>query len=394
MRLPIWAWVIVSRLLVLFAGVWGAAFSTATPGWQQFDPTGISSGMGQIGNLIWAASVRWDAVGYLTLAAHGYTSARSTMYFPLYPLLIRVLTPPGGSPVISGVMISLAAFAVGSHLVHRLARWQLGKRTADLTVLLIAFGPLSFVFSAVYSASLLFACAAGTFYLARQERFVFASIVAACAALSHIDGILLLGPLALMYWKSRGRPRDLRGLWSPSLPALALPAVTLAGFFTYLHTLGWGWLAPVANQNAVNASRTLVGPPIVLIRTVSDIVVELREQLHGSVPVGWGVLVPSAQNVVYLSILALAACALLSVWRRMPAEYALFGLLAILLCTSSAVAAEPLKGFDRYMLPVFPLWLGAATWIERRGLTTAVLTTSSALLVFYTIEFTRWVSVF
>ena len=393
-RIPIWLWVIGSRLLVLFAGVWGAAFSNDVPGWRQFDPAGISTGMGQVGNLLGAASVRWDAVGYLAIAQHGYTSADSTVFFPLYPILIRALTPPGGSPVITGVLVSLVAFAVGVDLVHRLTRWQLGKRTADVTVLLLAFAPFSFVFSAVYSASLLLACAAGTFYLARQKRFVLASIVAAGAALTHVDGILLVAPLALMYWKSRGCPHNLRQLWSPSLSALALPALTLGGFFVYLYSLGWGWFAPISNQNVANAGRTLVGPVGVVFQSVKDTIVELNLNLHGTTLVSDGVFPPAVQNIFYLAVLALAVVALVSVWRRLPTEYALFGLLAILVCTSSAVAMEPLKGFDRYILPVFPLWIGAAAWVEKRGLTTAIVASSSVLLVLYTIEFTRWVSVF
>ena len=394
-RIPIWLWVIASRLLVLFAGVWGAAFASTAPGWRSLDPAGISSNMGQVGNLLGAASVRWDAVGYLTLAQHGYTSAQSTGLFPLYPFLIHVLTPAGGSAVITGIFISLTAFAVGLVLLHRLTRWELGKRTADAVVLLLAFAPISFVFSAVYTASLLFVCAVGSFYLARQQRFVLASIVAACAALTHIQGVLLVAPLLLMYWKHRGRPRDLRQLWSPTLAAFALPLLALGGFLTYLHTQGWGWLAPIANQqNAASTGRTLVGPPLVLFQSLKDTVVELNQTLHGTSLASGGVFTPPLQNIVYLAVLAVAVLSLISIWRRLPTEYALLGVLAILVCTSSAVAMEPLKGFDRYMLPIFPLWIGVATWVEKRGLTTAVISTSSALLVLYTIDFTRWISVF
>ena len=393
-RIPIWMLVIGSRLLVLFAGVWGAAFSPAAPGWRSLDPAGISSSMGQVGNLLGAASVRWDAVGYLSLAQHGYTSAQSTVYFPLYPLLIHALTPAGGSPVIAGIFISLVAFAVGLVLLHRLTRWELGKRTADATVLLLVFAPFSFVFSAVYTASLLFACAVGTFYLARQERFVLASIVAACGALTHVQGVVLVAPLAFMYWKRRGCPRDLRGLWSPSLPALALPVLSLGGFFAYLYTQGWGLLAPVTNQNATYAGRTLVGPLLVVLQSLKDTVIELHQPLYGTSVDPGSVFPPAIQNLFYLAVLAVAILALVSAWRRLPSEYALFGLLAIILCTSSAVAMEPLKGFDRYVLPIFPLWIGAAAWVEKRGLTPAVLTVSSALLVLFTIDFTRWIPVF
>ena len=358
------------------------------------DPTGISVSMGSLGNLLGAASVRWDAIGYLNLAGHGYTTAHSTVLFPLYPLLVHLLTPPGGSLIVTGIVISLVAFAIGLALVHRLTRWQLGKRTADATVLLIAFGPFAFVFSAVYTASLMFAFIAGTFYLARQQRFVLASVVAACAALTHIEGVLLAAPVAVMYWKSLGCPRDPRALWSPSLPAIALPVVALGGFFTYLDLQGWGWLAPITNQNSVNAGRTLLGPPLVLFESVKDTIFELGETLHANT-LGSGVVFgPAVHNLFYMAVLAIAVIGLVSVWRRLPIEYALFGGLAILVFTSSAVAMEPLQGFDRYMLPIFPLWIGMAIWVENRRLTPVVVAASSAMLVFCTIDFTRWMSVF
>ena len=391
---PLWLWVVGSRLLVLFAGTWGAAFGSEVSGWRRFDPAGISASMGSLGNLLGAASVRWDSIAYLTLARHGYTTAHSTVLFPLYPLLVRVLTPPGGSLIVTGIVISLVAFAVGLLLVHRITRWQLGQRTADATVLLIAFGPFAFVFSAVYTASLMFACIAGTFYLARQQRFVLASVVAACGALTHVDGVLLAAPLLVMYWRRRGCPRDPRALWSASLPALALPLVAFGGFFTYLHVQGWGWLAPITNQNTVNAGRTLVGPPLVLLQTVKDVVVQFGQTLHGTM-LGYGTLLaPPVQNLFYLAVLAIAIFGLIRVWRRLPIEYAIFATLAILVCTSSAVAMEPLKGFDRYMLPIFPLWIGLAIWVEDRKLTPVVVASSSLMLVLYTIDFTRWLSVF
>nr|MBF6592748.1 hypothetical protein [Ktedonobacterales bacterium] len=35
---------------------------------------------------------RWDALWYLGIAQHGYTSAQATAFFPLYPLSIRAVT--------------------------------------------------------------------------------------------------------------------------------------------------------------------------------------------------------------------------------------------------------------------------------------------------------------
>jgi hypothetical protein len=393
-RRRVWlvAAVVCSRLIVLAAGSAGALF-TRPLAWRMFDPTGISSGLGSVGNVLAASAVRWDAIGYITIAQHGYTTAGSTRWFPLYPLLMHVFAPAVGSPVIAGVLISLTAFGIGLTLVHRIASETLGSRAADATVLLLAFAPLSFVFSAVYTESLLLACAAGTFYLASRGRFRLACVVAACAALTHIQGILLVAPLAWMYWESRDRTLSLRRLWSPDLLALSLPPLALGGFFLYMHTQGWGWLAPITNQNVANAGRTLVGPPIVLFDSVKDVVLGLHHTFHGAAAAG--TVLPSLyQNLTYLVWFTITILGLVIAWRRLPKGYALFAGLAILVCTSSAVTLDPMQGFGRYMMPIFPLCIGLAMWLERHRLTGAVVTISTVLLVVFTIEFTRWVSVF
>ncbi len=129
-RAPLWAWVVVSRLIVLAASAGGALFSGRLAGWQLYDSTRISTSLGAVGNVLAASSMRWDAIGYLTVAQHGYTDAGSTRLFPLYPLLIRALGWLLGSDVIAGLLISLAAFAVGLTLVHRIASVDAGKRAA------------------------------------------------------------------------------------------------------------------------------------------------------------------------------------------------------------------------------------------------------------------------
>ena len=383
--------VVCSRLIVLAAGSAGALFTSRSSDWMDYDPTRISSSLGPVGNVIAASAVRWDAIGYLTIAQHGYTTTGSTRWFPLYPLLIHLFAPAVGSPVIAGVLISLTAFAIGLTLVHRIASEMLGARAADASVLLLAFAPFSFVFSAVYTESLLLACAAGTFYLASRGRFRLACVVAACAAMTHIQGILLVAPLAWMYWESRGRTWSLRRLWSPDLLALSLPPLALGGFLLYMHTQGWGWLAPITGQNVANAGRTLVGPPIVLFDSVRDVVLGLH---HIGVSTAGNVLPSPFQNLSNLVWLTVTILALVSARRRLPREYVLFAGLAILICTSSAVAMDPLEGFGRYMLPIFPLCIGLAVWLERHRLTGAVVTISTVLLVMCTIDFTRWLAVF
>ncbi len=295
--------------------------------------------------------------------------------------------------MIAGVLISLTAFAIGLTLVHRIASEMLGARAADATVLLLAFAPFSFVFTAVYTESLLLACAAGTFYLASRGRFRLACCRGRVRGVDAHPG------------DPAGRPArvDVLGEPRPNAGACAgcgrrtcspspCPLWRSAGSSLYMHTQGWGWLAPITSQNVASAGRTLVGPPIVLFDSVRDVVLGLHHTLGW--PTAGNVLPSPFQNLSYLVWLTVAILALVSAWRRLPREYVLFAGLAILICTSSAVAMDPLQGFGRYMLPIFPLWIGLAVWLERHRLTAAVVTISTVLLIFYTVDFTRWLSVF
>jgi hypothetical protein len=63
----------------------------------------------------------------------------------------------------------------------------------------------------------------------------------------------------------------------------------------------------------------------------------------------------------------------------------------LVVTTSSAVAGRPLESFDRYLLPIFPLWMAAAAWLQEHRLSRPVLQISSLLLVFYTVMFARWI---
>ncbi len=394
LRPPIWALVVLSRLIVVVGGALGPMFGYREVGWMQYDTERFSSSLGVVGNILGDSTVRWDSIGYLTIAQHGYTSASATRLFPLYPLLIRVLTMFVGSPVIAGEMISLVAFAVGLMLVHRIAKERLGQCAANATVLLIAFSPLSFVLSAVYTESLLLALLAASFYLADHGRFGWACVAAAAAAITHVQGILMVAPLAIVYWNSHGRTWDLRRLWSPGLLALALPPLALGSLFVYMHAHGWGWLAPITNQNMANAGRTMAGPLGTLILAVADVAKGIPQMLSGTEQLGSGGFAPDVQNTIYLVVFVIAILSLVNVWRRLPRHYFVFALLAILVCTSSSVASEPLKGFDRYLIPIFPLWIGAGAWLQQRKLLPPALAISTVLLIFYTAEFSRWLTVF
>jgi Mannosyltransferase (PIG-V) len=411
--LPLVRAVLVSRLLVLAAGVYGALFTARVSGWSMVDPTRLSSSFGTVGNLLAASAVRWDSIHYLNIAAHGYKPAADTGFFPFYPLLIHALGWVVSSDVVAGLLISYASFGVALVLLHRIAREELGEKVADATVLLLAFAPLSLFFSAIYTESPFLALSVGTFYLARGGRFRWAALTAACATLTHVEGIALWAPVAFMFWEDNGRRLDLRQFRSWDAAALLLPPAAFLGLLFYFHQIGAGWLAPFTgasptghghsiariippNHSPDGLVRSVAGPFVTIWRAFNAGGLGIAQTLNGVHPLLPGdgnMFSVGFQNVIYLIVLLITLFTLWGTWRFLPKAYAIYATLVVLVFTMSVVSVVPLRAFDRYMLPLFPLWMMAAKWLDERKLLRVVLAVSPCLIVLYTIEFTRWVMV-
>lgn len=373
--------VLLSRVTVWTAAAAGVHWGHRVAGWRQVDPTGITNSFGSVGNLLAGPVLRWDGLGYLSIAQHGY-SVRTSIFFPLYPALMAGVGRAVGSEVVAGALISSVAFLVGLWLLHRLTELELGRRAADVAVLLLAFAPVSLFFTAVYTESLFLALSVGAIYAARRGRPGLAAVLAALATVTRVTGILLVIPIAM--WELR---RDRR--FRPGLLWLLLPVLALAGFLAYMQEQGFGWLAPFHNQHA----HRFGGPLATVVAAVRAAGHGVSGLLAGQRPLApslGGALAPGFDSLVLLAVLVLALGALVLVFRRLPVEYGVFALLALLVSIASQTKVQPLEGLDRYTLTIFPLWMAAGDWLGQRRSLRLVLPLGAALLAFYSFEFATW----
>jgi hypothetical protein len=374
----LWA-VLASRVVVLVAGAYGVLVPR---GWE-FSP--LSTHLGAAGNALLGPATRFDAAYYLSIASHGYTSRPDLpVFFPLYPLLIHGLSYLTGSDVIAGVAISWASFGIALVLLHRLAELELGNRAADATVLLLAFTPLSFFFTAVYTESLFLLLSVGTIYAARRERWALAGILGALATLTRVTGILLVVPILIMHLPSRRRPGRHLG-WVLLMPA------ALVGYLAFLAASGFSWLAPF--QDEAHWDRHTTGPiggielAVRLAIRSAGAIVRGAHPLYN--PTRFGPLSPAGQSIYLLLVLLIAGVALASCLRRLPLEYGAFAAIALMMCISSPRPGQPLFSLDRFVLTIFPLWMAAGAWIAKRHLERPAVVIGAILLAFYTIQFAR-----
>jgi hypothetical protein len=398
------AW--TSRLVVLLAGIFGVLSFGSNPGAAAgFDPNGLTRPFGYFGNLLVSPLARWDSWWYLQIAQSGYGhDPRRATFFPLYPLMVRGLGEVVRSDLIAGVLISLACFVVALVLLYRLVALELDAERARICVMLIAFCPMAYYFSAVYTESLFLALSVGCVYSARTGRWPQAALLGAVASASRNTGVLLVVPIVVLYLygpRADRPPGPRRRRWlpahrvEPSLAWVLLVPVGLGAYILFLALSTGHGLAPFTAENAWY--HHFAGP----LGGVWDGAVAawdgLRQLLHGSPhPVYFNLngdpdpFKVAGQNLMLFGFLVVGALAFLGALRRLPLAYGAYALVALGVPLSYPVTPLPLSSLPRYELVVFPLFMWAADWVHRRRIATQVLPSLAVLLGLFTVEFATW----
>jgi len=294
--------------------------------------------------------VRWDSFWYVEIARHGYSvlstwvqpGATAYAFYPVYPALMwAVSTASGLSVEMSGVVVSNVAFLAALFVIFRLAeRWSGDKAVAGLCVALLSFAPESFIFSAVYTESLFLLLASGAMLLHERQQNALAGLVAAIAAASRSNGVLLVVYFGLTVVRERGLVGALR-IWQQ--PERYLPIVmTPLGLFAF-----W-WFAMLTTGDAFAQKSTVAhGWHWVTDLPWNNIVRHLTGNLRSSLLMG-------------LSLAAFAAS--LTLLRRDSWPLFVYCLVNFLLFWSGTLPNSLL----RYAIVLFPIFFGLSRMLAHR----------------------------
>jgi hypothetical protein len=346
----------VSRAVVWVAGVVAVAVAGLHGrNADAFDPDGLTRPFGAAGDALVAPGARWDAMWFLTIAEDGYDDQRAA-FFPLYPGLVRGLAWLVGEPVVAGIALSLACFFGALVLLHLLVALDHGREVAALTVVLVAVFPGALWFSAVYSEALFLLLSVGAVYAARTGHWGWAGAAGALAASTRSAGIILLVPLALVWWTGSRRRRD--AAWILLVPA------GLVAFCALLALDGQDALAPFDAQE--QWSRSFAGP-------FAGVVDGARAAWDGAGAIVGGDPRPTAPYDpawldvgLFATLLGVVAALVLAV-RRLPAAWWAYAVCALALPLSFPVDGQPLMSLPRFAAVLWPLHLAVALWLVRRG---------------------------
>ncbi len=310
----------------------------------------------------------WDGQWYLDIAERGYAALPDTSlrFFPLYPLLGRVVSPlsAGRSSAALLVVANLTALALGA-LLHRLCLLETGDEAlARRAAWLVALVPPFYVMVMAYSEPLALTLSVACFLGLRLRRWGWAAVAGFLAGLTRPVGVLLAVPAAVEGARglrtAAGQERARRAL------AVVAPFAGAATFLVWVGARFGDALGPLDVQNRPHLRGGFANP-------VTTVLGAAGQLLRGEV--GLGTNAARLPWVVIAAVLVVVAC------RRWPASYGAYAAVTVV----AALAAPRLGSFERYAFGAFPLVLAlasvtAAAWAERLA-----LSVGAALMALYAI---------
>ncbi len=183
---------------------------------------------------------RFDAGWYRSIAERGYywdaaAGVGNVAFFPLYPLLMKLVSLSGLNFYWAGLLVSHVFFFVSVGLFYRLEVTRAGPSGAGSRVLALLTFPWAFFLLAPYSESLFLALVLAVWLLALRRQWALVALLGLAAGLTRIFALALVPALLVLAWPSEspspGRPRRPQPL---ALLAALTPAGGVAGFFAWL----------------------------------------------------------------------------------------------------------------------------------------------------------------
>ncbi len=300
---------------------------------------------------------RFDTLWYIHIAEHGYDRPEAVVFFPLYPLLIRILSPLLRSPLIASLLISTisAFFLVWGF--QKLLDLDLPNETVRRALILLAVWPSSFILFAGYPESLLIALMIWSVYFARGERWLWAGSLGLLAGLTKAVGVCVVIPLAIIAW----RKKSWRAL--PVALCLLSPLIVAAIIKSSGHQLASGAYPKYW--------KTEIAFPWTTLFAV------FRESFA------------TFDAMLILNLTALCVIFIPAFVKRFRIEYTLFALAALILFL--AKKTDPLlQSTTRYVLAVFPAFAGCAALLKHPFAFALCLVTLCLINVILLMAFFEW----
>jgi len=167
----------------------------------------------------------FDGVHYLNIVDAGYKYGLTQAFFPLYPIIIKLVNLIISNSLISALIISHISFIGFIYYFIKLGLLDFSKKTIFWASLLLLLFPTSFFFFGVYTESLFLLLVAASFFLMQKKKFFKASVLAGLASATRFVGIFLIPAILWDYYQNQKKLK-LTKRSTKCLPIKPAPPVT------------------------------------------------------------------------------------------------------------------------------------------------------------------------
>ncbi len=293
----------------------------------------------------------WDGPDYLNIAKYGYNSA-SANFFPLYPLLIHIVTYLSGSLLDlldSAILISWLAMIGAIYFYIRLSKQLLklaNNEEALRALLFFVLFPTAVFLMATYTEALFSLLALAAIYYALNKRYIISGIFLAFATATHITGLFVLALVLMMAIEQRAKLKDI----------IVTAIIGSLGVDAFMYYLYHKFRAPLSFITA--------------------------QKSHGWIDTGYSSIITTvnAINVAFIILIIFTAI----YWWHKRRSFAIYSLLFLLI----PILGKQFGGFNRYVLVDFPMQLMFYAYLKNKKMAyIIVIAVMGAVWMYTTLQY-------
>lgn len=285
---------------------------------------------------------QWDGGYFLDIAASGYDDTANFAFFPLYPLLIKVLGLAIRSNILPALIISNICFIF---FLIRLYKYTLkisSKKVARSTVLTFLLFPTAFFGIVAYSESLFLLLTILALEAIYDRKMLKASVFTALASLTRLIGAALIISIVSSFFT---RPKPLRKFSPKDILAVMLSLLGILTFSAY--------------------SQLLTGDPIKFVSVQSLWLRGISDPISTTFSYFWAFITLQGRPIndyldFFLTIIFFVLLMLGS--KKIPFAFWIFSLLTILIPTYSGT----LTSMPRYLLASLGVFVIIGHYLEEK----------------------------
>ncbi|WP_392481533.1 hypothetical protein [Nostoc sp. C110] len=168
-----------------------------------------SSSNGVIATFSWDVFHAWDSVWYEKIVTSGYDFSsevkeiHTVAFFPLFPLLSRIVMFTGLPFKVAGILVNNSAFLAALIILYFWVQELYDTSTARWATATLAWCPYSLYGTVIYTEGLFLLCTTSALRAFDKKQYIWAGFWGALSTATRLPGVALIPAFLFVSWKER-----------------------------------------------------------------------------------------------------------------------------------------------------------------------------------------------